>query len=76
MGAIWGSVDIRSEKQPPYGITNVQERKRLNQMEPIHAPEESFLTASASLRGGSADPAERRKGEGQALSQTCSQVES
>lgn len=39
LGAIWGFVDIRSEEPPPYGITNVQERIRLNQMEPIHANE-------------------------------------
>jgi len=39
LGAIWGSVDIRSENPPPYGITKVQERMRLNQMEPIHANE-------------------------------------
>ena len=39
LGAIWGSVDIRAVKAPPYGITNVQQRVRLNQMEPIQANE-------------------------------------
>ncbi len=39
LGAIWGAVDIRAEKAPPYGITSVQERIRLNQMEPINTNE-------------------------------------
>ncbi len=39
LGAIWGSVDIRAAKAPPYGITNVQERTRLNQMEPMDTNE-------------------------------------
>ncbi len=39
LGAIWGSVDVRAEKAPPYGITNVQERIRLNQMEPMNTNE-------------------------------------
>ncbi len=39
LGAIWGSVDIRAEKAPPFGITNVQERIRLNQMEPMNTNE-------------------------------------
>jgi hypothetical protein len=39
LGAIWGSVDIRAEKAPPYGITSVQERIRINQMEPMNTNE-------------------------------------
>ena len=39
LGAIWGSVNIRAEDPPPYGITNVQERARLNQMEPTNTNE-------------------------------------
>jgi len=39
LGAIWGSIDIRAEKAPPFGITNVQERIRLNQMEPMNTNE-------------------------------------
>jgi hypothetical protein len=39
LGAIWGSVDVRAEKAPPYGITSVQERIRLNQMEPMNTNE-------------------------------------
>jgi hypothetical protein len=38
-GAIWGSVNIRAVDPPPYGITNVQERARLNQMEPMDTNE-------------------------------------
>jgi hypothetical protein len=39
LGAIWGSVDVRAAKAPPYGITNVQERIRLNQMERMNTNE-------------------------------------
>jgi hypothetical protein len=39
LGAIWGSVNIRAVDPPPYGITNVQERARLNQMEPMNTNE-------------------------------------
>ncbi len=39
LGAIWGSIDIRAEKAPPFGITNVQDRIRLNQMEPMNTNE-------------------------------------
>jgi hypothetical protein len=39
LGAIWGSVNIRAVDPPPYGITNVQERARLNQMEPMDTNE-------------------------------------
>ena len=39
LGAIWGSVNIRAVDPPPYGITNVQDRARLNQMEPMNTNE-------------------------------------
>jgi len=39
LGTIWGSVNIRAADPPPYGITNVQERARLNQMEPMDTNE-------------------------------------
>jgi hypothetical protein len=39
LGAIWGSVNIRAVDPPPYGITSVQERARLNQMEPMNTNE-------------------------------------
>ena len=35
LGAVWGSVEIRAAKPPPYGITTVLERFRLNQMQSI-----------------------------------------
>lgn len=39
LGAIWGSVNIRAVDPPPYGITNIQERTRLNQMEAMDTNE-------------------------------------